>query len=211
MTIQRDSDIEARYLAGETPAQIGQALGLSRERVRQILQARGLESSRDRARRKARVAAEEVKASGSRLSVVQAARAAGVHPETVRHELTGLGYDPLAVRRAQAEQVRLDRLGGKGTTTCNRCEKVKSWGDMSLTSKGGVSRRRKVCKTCVADRTRAWYAENKGRTQEPTVAERACTNCGQIKPADEFHRNASTGTGLASWCRACSNAWRRRD
>ena len=44
---------------------------------------------------------------------------------------------------------------------------------------------------------------------EPTVTEKRCSRCGEVKPADQFSRKRSVLSGLASECRVCG-AKRRR-
>ena len=33
-----------------------------------------------------------------------------------------------------------------------------------------------------------------------------CTKCSEVKPLDEYHRDASTSDGHARWCKACVRA-----
>jgi hypothetical protein len=162
MTTTRDNQIEARYLAGESLASIAADLSLTRERVRQIVRTRGLESSRERSARRARAAAEEVKGSKGKVGVTQAAQAFGVAPAKVRAALAEMGFDPVAQRQAQIEQQRLERVEGKGTTICNKCGRERTWAQMALTRGRGKPRRKRVCRDCVAEYSRTYYAGRKG-------------------------------------------------
>lgn len=41
----------------------------------------------------------------------------------------------------------------------------------------------------------------------PVVAEKACTKCGEVKPADQFYRRAASRDGLSYFCRACHQSY----
>jgi NAD-dependent dihydropyrimidine dehydrogenase PreA subunit len=38
------------------------------------------------------------------------------------------------------------------------------------------------------------------------VTAKACTKCGEIKPAEGFYASVKTRSGLTSWCRECTKA-----
>lgn len=200
MSTKRDSDIERRAKAGESMAYIAGVHDISRERVRQVLRRRGIEPEDRKALaiQAARLVANED------VTITAAAQATGASMASVRRELSNLGFDPVEVRRRQADDEAQRRVEGKGSTTCTRCGKVKRWGEFTLTSRGGRQTRKRVCRDCTAKVSRAWYQVHRTKTPEPTVTEATCSNCGETKPRGEFWRNQATATGLQSWCKLCA-------
>lgn len=209
-TTKRDNLIERRAAAGATYAEIATDLGLSRERVRQILQRRGVAGSRGQWRASMKAAVEDVTKRG--LAPTEAAKLRGVGVDSLRKALKAKGFSYAEARRVAARTEREAKLKGKGTTVCRTCGEDKSWAEMAMdTDRHGVERRRRVCQECHNAVTRNWYQRNRGRTPVPTVTEKECTHCGQTKPAAEFWRNTATSDGLQSWCKGCLNEHRREE
>lgn len=42
--------------------------------------------------------------------------------------------------------------------------------------------------------------------KETIIAQKACTNCGVVKPLLEFHLSSKASDGRASWCKVCTNS-----
>lgn len=209
-TTKRDSLIERRYLAGASYAEIGRELGLSRERVRQILLHRGAPTQGDRLAERLKAAVAEVTKGGANPRDVAKARGLGI--ETLRRALKQAGFVYAEALRDEARAEREARLEGKGKTTCTHCGQVKSWSEMAVTSdRHGVVRRRRHCRECAAAGVRSWYYRNRGRTPEPTVDSKTCGRCQESKPATEFWRNTAARDGLQSWCKSCINEHKREE
>lgn len=84
---------------------------------------------------------------------------------------------------------------------CRACGKIKALDRFSPDKRatGGV---RGTCKPCTAHRAK-WRRANPGRA---VAAEKACSSCERVLPADQFTPDAATSTGLGSHCRDCREA-----
>ena len=84
--------------------------------------------------------------------------------------------------------------------TCHKCHAAKPLEDFHRNSRleGGHEHQCKVCRS-EKDRLRRISKHS----NESTVADKACKKCQQIKPSQQFQRNAITADGLHSYCRSC--------
>lgn len=200
---QRDAAILESYEGGEALADIAKRWDLSRERVRQIVKAAG--ATMPRQNQQAQIDAA-IQAIFEGAKILDAAREHGAAPATIRkHMVDQHGVTPYEVRRGHFAAERESRLRGEGETECVYCGETKSWSEMRVGPRG----RQRVCNECNNDKARQWYRDHAGQNPEPTVDEKECTNCGEVKPADEFYRNTALTTGLQSWCKMCHNDWRK--
>lgn len=200
---QRDAAILEAYEGGEPLAGIAKKWDLSRERVRQIVKAAG--ATMPRQGRQARADAAVMDVLGG-ASTHDAAKKHGVSPAYLRKRMKDQhGTTPRKLYLERNAAVQESRLKGEGETECVYCGETKSWSDMRVVGR----RRQRVCNQCNADKARQWYHDNAGRHPEPTVEEKECSQCGEIKSADEFYRNTALTTGLQSWCKLCHNDWRK--
>lgn len=88
---------------------------------------------------------------------------------------------------------------------CRRCLVTKPASEFkrhSYTSSGLDS----WCKACCSERRRE---KGKTRVLAPTVEQKQCVRCRQVKPATEFTRDTGKRTGLGARCRPCENIYRK--
>ena len=84
---------------------------------------------------------------------------------------------------------------------CSKCGKVKILDEFSKksSSKDGKDSR---CKSC----RKEYYAQQKTILQRDgykVITEKKCSVCGEVKPADEFYKDARSKDGKRSQCKSC--------
>lgn len=91
--------------------------------------------------------------------------------------------------------------------TCSECEEEKPSTDFPWRSKKG-GKRRGQCKPCYNAKRRDYRrrrAKRKRATFDPSVIpdEKECSQCGVMKPSDEFYIRKTMSDGLGSMCKDC--------
>lgn len=202
---RRDDEIVAQYLRGKTLREIGAQFSLTGERVRQIVQERGLPPRASMTQQRAREAAQAIVDSDSALTLSGASQQWGVGAETIQKVLRDeMEYDYHAARRLRSLDVHRDRIEGIGENQCSVCGEVKPWDEFARTKVKGVPSRATRCKVCLARQFREWYRRSQAKPKK-IPKNKECSNCGLTKPAAQFPPHKAATTGLGSWCRECHN------
>ncbi|MEV8035073.1 endonuclease domain-containing protein [Streptomyces sp. NBC_00358] len=74
------------------------------------------------------------------------------------------------------------------------------------------------CRECVAKYSAAHYRHRREAMGKPVrekvdvpAGHKLCRTCGEVKPHDEWHRNATASDGLSTRCKACRAVQGRQD
>ncbi|MBZ6082244.1 endonuclease VII domain-containing protein [Streptomyces olivaceus] len=96
--------------------------------------------------------------------------------------------------------------GEKRCTSCKRALSVAQFA-RDKNRRDGLQVR---CRECVAEYSAAHYRRRRealGRTVREKVevpaGHKLCRSCGEVKPHNEWHRNATASDGLSTRCKAC--------
>jgi ribosomal protein L32 len=84
---------------------------------------------------------------------------------------------------------------------CSKCGEVKILDEFSKDAKSKDGKQRR-CKSC----RKEYYAQQKAILQRgdyKVITEKKCSKCGEVKPADEFHKNLNSKDGKDSQCKSC--------
>ncbi|WP_422666680.1 endonuclease VII domain-containing protein [Candidatus Macondimonas diazotrophica] len=95
----------------------------------------------------------------------------------------------------------------EGLFQCVTCEQWKPKEDFNVHN-GSKTGRRSKCKVCRNTYKREWAAK---RAEDRIPKTKACKECGETKPAQEFHRSRTSKDGLVSKCHGCSSAYYRKN
>lgn len=87
--------------------------------------------------------------------------------------------------------------------TCVKCGEEKSIGDFYRRASGY----QRMCKECQKAYNRERRAGNRKNDPDPTVSEKCCTRCREVKPIAEFSANRESPDGYEWGCRSCRRAY----
>ena len=91
-----------------------------------------------------------------------------------------------------------------GTKKCSSCSETKPL-DSFAKNPGTRDGRGVHCRDCDSSRLAKVRARNRARhVTGPSVSEKTCPMCGEVKTADRFALNPTTSTGLGSYCLDCN-------
>jgi hypothetical protein len=92
---------------------------------------------------------------------------------------------------------------------CKTCKVKKSEDDFynSGRRKGGGRYKSPDCKACSKAKAGIALAEAKVTRPEPSVSEKKCIVCGELKPGTGFYKRPMASDGLHNICRGCEGAW----
>lgn len=89
---------------------------------------------------------------------------------------------------------------GRGMRRCRKCGQAKALAAFTTAPAGAKSY---TCRGCANRRNRERRARLKAREEIPTPEEKACAECGETKPAEEFYACAANLDGRRGKCKVC--------
>jgi hypothetical protein len=88
------------------------------------------------------------------------------------------------------------------TKKCTGCDEVKPVTEFYRNKKARDGRRWE-CKACSRKAARGYVKLNANRVVIELPTEQRCSSCRIVKPADQFHKNKTTKSGLQCECKRC--------
>jgi len=159
-TAKRNVEVCNLYLQGElTQKEIAESLGVTFQRVGQILREQGISAETLRNRKKEEMfpIIEQQLKSGSRVKDI--AEQLGVHP----HYMTKL-LKEAGLKRPSIHEVRDEKV-------CPTCKIAKPMSEFSTQKyRDGIRVPSASCKPCARATTRRWYQQNKDRAKQANKA-----------------------------------------
>lgn len=191
----------------ETLTAIGDDYGVTRERIRQIVEKQGGESKHARSRRlrdeRCLQHAEEVLYYREAWMPVHWPQLGLTYAYFVSWlNRNGVDHPDIKDRWIVARNNYSSHSGKvciKGRV-CLYCNVWKPW-DEFYKSKNGANGHGHGCNIC--NREQVTHYTNLRYVSEPTVTEKPCPKCGETKPASHFTKSTSNTTGLQTYCKPC--------
>lgn len=119
-------------------------------------------------------------------------------------EILDLTYRPAAAEKPEPEPAPPPVEVEAGPKRCSACGETKDRAEFSK-DRRQTDGLRCQCKTC----SRKYYNDARDRRKYQVKAipkEKLCPSCGELKPAEQYWRDRSTGTGLMSSCKTCKGS-----
>ncbi len=198
-------DIAVRVTAGETFASIAEDYEVSRQRIHQIAKSQGATKDNSVAQQAVLDSLGDIVQ--RRLHWESPNSIFNSYPFTHTFFLRVLEEHPSLMgvwEKADEEPTtrspeRINNLG----RVCVRCELFKEWSEYHKGTNANNKSAR--CKPCASAVVKEYMAGK--NVEEPTVTEKVCPGCGELKQAGEFTRSRRRNSGLSTYCRDCMQLW----
>ena len=111
-------------------------------------------------------------------------------------------------RKAQGRKVYKQYDDPPGFKTCRKCEVRKPQGDFRAEPRNTSDGLQSYCKEC--NRVDAWLRKGVAvedippPREQPPEGHKRCPSCDELKPFDQFHKNAARADGVDVYCRDCA-------
>lgn len=195
--------ITSRIKRGDMLQVVADDYGVSRERIRQIAAEAGVHP------RNVKRAKKNAQISEVALEIIED-----------REQWKPAAFSTRGFTRQQFERFLLDHnsalwkrwkfadelpMSNTGAATpngrsCTTCKIRKPWSQY-YRSRTGLNGKSIRCIDCTKEQVERFRLLR--HIEEPTVDEKVCTHCKNLKSADAFSRSTTNTTGLQSWCKNC--------